>query len=123
MSSDGTSLLWCSTALEAHRRSEAHHGVENDVPPVDDIHAVVAAVGEADVPAAAERAVVAVVPRQAEVKDWQQLDLVAGLATLLEHRHHMVPEPIFAHCDRVAVLALGHALRHLHTHTQNPITA
>ena len=92
------------------RCSEAHHGVENDVPPVDDIDTVVPAVGEADVSAAAESAVVAVVPRQAEFKDRQQLDLVAGLAALLEYRHYMVPVPVLAHCDRVAVLALGHAL-------------
>ncbi len=91
------------------RCSEAHHGVENDVPPVDDIDAVVAAVGEADVAAAAKGAVMAVVPRQAEVEHWYELDFVAGLAALLEHRHHMVPVPVLTHRYWIAVLPLGHA--------------
>ena len=50
---------------EARRLSEAQHGVEQDVPPVDDIEAEMAAVGETDVPAAAEGPVVAVVARRA----------------------------------------------------------
>ena len=63
--------------------SEAHHGVEHDVPPVDHVDAVVAAVGEAGVFAAAKGAVMAVMARQAHVKDGQQPDVLAGRAALL----------------------------------------
>lgn len=99
---------------EAQRLSEAQHGVEQDVPPVDDVEAEMAAVGETDVPAAAEGPVVAIVARRAQVKHRQQPDLLAGLAALLQSRQHGVTVPVFAHGNWVAVLALGNALWHLH---------
>lgn len=78
-------MLACPQAFpEAQRRSEAQHGVEQYVPPVDDILAEVAAVSDAHVSATAEAAVVAVVARQAQVKNGQQLDLLAGLPALLQ---------------------------------------
>ncbi len=90
-------------------RSEAHDGVEHNVPPVDDVDTIVAAVGEAGVFAAAERAVMALVARQSHVKDRHQPDFCARGAALLEHRDNMLPEPKFANCGRLARRPRRHA--------------